>query len=174
MEAIWGTLFVVPQPDCWAKLRWKQQALGAGKANRSPTHSTAASLSCSSAWACRNSSRAASCAAWHSPGRRAELRALNHVREKKHLHMAVGQNHWYHFGVGAPAVLVYFSGDWDVHWGYGILTHGHMIASCKAISQALTLTLCCSRLHFPCRWSNTGGEFSFQRTSQAFLPWRTP
>ena len=29
-----------------------------------------------------------------------------------------------HFGVGAP-ILVYFSGDWDVHWGYGILTHGH-------------------------------------------------
>ena len=24
-----------------------------------------------------------------------------------------------HFGT-------YFSGDWDVHWGYGILTHGHM------------------------------------------------
>ena len=22
----------------------------------------------------------------------------------------------------------YFSGDWDVHWGYGILTHGHMSA----------------------------------------------
>ena len=21
----------------------------------------------------------------------------------------------------------YFSGDWDVHWGYGILTHGHML-----------------------------------------------
>ena len=21
----------------------------------------------------------------------------------------------------------YFSGDWDVHWGYGLLTHGHMI-----------------------------------------------
>ena len=20
----------------------------------------------------------------------------------------------------------YFSGDWDVHWGYGILTHGHL------------------------------------------------
>ena len=20
----------------------------------------------------------------------------------------------------------YFSGDWDVHWGYGILTHGHI------------------------------------------------
>ena len=40
--------------------------------------------------------------------------------------MAVGQNQWYHFGVGAPPILVYFSGDWDVHWGYGIWTHGHM------------------------------------------------
>ena len=40
--------------------------------------------------------------------------------------MAVGQNQWHHFGVGAPPILVYFSGDWDVHWGYGLLTHGHM------------------------------------------------
>ena len=31
--------------------------------------------------------------------------------------MAVGQNQWYHFGVGAPPILVYVSGDWDVHWG---------------------------------------------------------
>ena len=38
--------------------------------------------------------------------------------------MAVGQNKWYHFEVGAPPILVYLSGDWDVHWGYGILTHG--------------------------------------------------
>ena len=38
----------------------------------------------------------------------------------------MGQNEWYHFGVGAPPILVYFSGDWDVHWGHGILTHGHM------------------------------------------------
>ena len=28
--------------------------------------------------------------------------------------------------VGAKLVLVYSSGDWDVHWGYGILTQGHM------------------------------------------------
>ena len=41
--------------------------------------------------------------------------------------MAVGQNQWYHFGVGAPPVLVYFSGDWDVHVGYGVLTHGHVV-----------------------------------------------
>ena len=32
--------------------------------------------------------------------------------------MAVGQNQWYHFGVGAPPISVYFCGDWDVHWGY--------------------------------------------------------
>ena len=34
--------------------------------------------------------------------------------------MAVGQNQWYHFGVGAPPVLVFFffCGNWDVHWGY--------------------------------------------------------
>ena len=32
-----------------------------------------------------------------------------------------------HFGVGAPPILVYFSGEWDIHWGYGFLTHGHLI-----------------------------------------------
>ena len=32
-------------------------------------------------------------------------------------HLAVGQNQWYHFGVGAPPILVYFTGDWDVHSG---------------------------------------------------------
>ena len=26
-------------------------------------------------------------------------------------HMAVGENQWYHFGVGAPPILVYFGGD---------------------------------------------------------------
>ena len=34
--------------------------------------------------------------------------------------MAVGQNQWYHFGVGAPPILGYLSGDWDVHWGYDL------------------------------------------------------
>ena len=37
---------------------------------------------------------------------------------------AMVQNQWYHFGMGAPPILVYFSGDWDVHWGNGLLTHG--------------------------------------------------
>ena len=40
--------------------------------------------------------------------------------------MAVGQNQWWHFGVGAPPILVYVSGDWDVLWGYGLWTHGYM------------------------------------------------
>ena len=30
------------------------------------------------------------------------------------IHLAVGQHQWYHIGVGAPRILVYFSGDWDV------------------------------------------------------------
>ena len=44
-------------------------------------------------------------------------------------HMAVGQNQWYHFGVGAPPILEpIFSGDWDVHWGVTrLLTHGHIM-----------------------------------------------
>ena len=29
----------------------------------------------------------------------------------------MGQNQWNHVGVGAPPILVYFNGDWDVHWG---------------------------------------------------------
>ena len=28
--------------------------------------------------------------------------------------------------VNSPPILSYFSGDWDVHWGYGILTRGHL------------------------------------------------
>ena len=45
------------------------------------------------------------------------------------------QNQWYHFGVGAPLMLVYFSGDWDVHWGYGFLTHGHLSLWCPVAGQ---------------------------------------
>ena len=37
----------------------------------------------------------------------------------------MGQNQWYHFGVGAPPILVYFSRDLDFHWVYDLaLTHG--------------------------------------------------
>ena len=37
--------------------------------------------------------------------------------------MAMVQNQWCHFGLGASPILVYFSGDWDVHWEYRVLTH---------------------------------------------------
>ena len=33
--------------------------------------------------------------------------------------------------MNSPPILVYLSGDWDVHWGItGVLTHGHMGVSC--------------------------------------------
>ena len=41
--------------------------------------------------------------------------------------LAVGQHQWLHFGVGAPPILVYFSGDSDVHWGYRVLTQTHLM-----------------------------------------------
>ena len=31
-----------------------------------------------------------------------------------------------HFKIGAPPIIVYFSGDWDVHWTYGVLIHGQV------------------------------------------------
>ena len=42
------------------------------------------------------------------------------------LAFSFGTHRWYHFGVGAPPILVYVSGDWDVHWGLGLLTHGQI------------------------------------------------
>ena len=40
----------------------------------------------------------------------------------------LGQNHGHPFGVGefTSHSRLYFSGGWDVHWGYGVLTHGQM------------------------------------------------
>ena len=67
--------------------------------------------------------------------------------------MAVGQNQWYHFGVGAPPILVYFSGDWDVHWGYGLFTHGHVVqkqrASCRFLSPLFGQENTEARLAYP-------------------------
>ena len=36
-----------------------------------------------------------------------------------------------HFGVGefTSHFRTYFSGDWDVHWNYGSLTHGFLMFS---------------------------------------------
>ena len=59
--------------------------------------------------------------------KRATPRGEVGLNEKTHpRHMAGGQHQWYHFVVGAPPLLVYVNGDWDVHWGYEILAHGHI------------------------------------------------
>ena len=55
-----------------------------------------------------------------------KIRDVRRRRKTRGTNMAVGQNQSYHFGVGAQPILVYFSGEGDVHCGYGILTHGHM------------------------------------------------
>ena len=44
--------------------------------------------------------------------------------------MAVGQNQWYHFGVGAPPIFSL------VYWGYGRLTHGQMdVCVCACVGS---------------------------------------
>ena len=60
-------------------------------------------------------------------------------------HMAVAQNQWYHFGVGAPPILVYFSGDWDVHWGYDLDFDPWPHGSRPLLGGKVTV----SSLHFP-------------------------
>ena len=50
-----------------------------------------------------------------------------------HSHMGVDQWLWvkidgipFYFEVGTTHFRTEFSGDWDVHWGYGILTHSYI------------------------------------------------
>ena len=61
-----------------------------------------------------------------SPDRGRPLRGSLSRHPPTNAFVPVGQHQLYHFGLGAPPILVYFSGDWDVHWGYGLLTHSHM------------------------------------------------
>ena len=43
------------------------------------------------------------------------------------LHVAMVQYQWQHFRIGAPPILEpILGGDWDVHWGYGVLIHGRV------------------------------------------------
>ena len=55
--------------------------------------------------------------------------------------LAVGQNQWYHSGVGEITThfRTYLSGGWDVHWVYRILTHGHL---CLCFADALGWGCC--------------------------------
>ena len=60
---------------------------------------------------------------------------------EKAWHAAVGQDQWYHFGVGAPPILLYFSGDWDVHTGTGFgpmaMCSPHVLNSVPFFSRRL-------------------------------------
>ena len=46
----------------------------------------------------------------------------------------------WHFGAGAPPILVYFSGGWDVHWGYGLSTHGRLNSGVSCVLQGVAFT----------------------------------
>ena len=56
--------------------------------------------------------------------------------------MAMVQNQWYHFGIGefTTRFRLYFSGDWDVHWGYdlGFCDHCLVCLSCSTRSACTT------------------------------------
>ena len=58
------------------------------------------------------------------------------------------QNQWCHFGVGEFAThFSLFSGDWDVHRGYGILTPGQMAGARSTVSaDAQSLRIPCGGL----------------------------
>ena len=49
------------------------------------------------------------------------------------------QNQWYHFGISAPPNFVYFSGDWDVYWGYDL-----DFAPCPNEDEALARRTSCA------------------------------
>ena len=46
--------------------------------------------------------------------------------QRIHLAVVVKSNNIPFWGRCTTHFRTYFSGDWDVHWWYGILTHGHL------------------------------------------------
>ena len=62
-----------------------------------------------------------------------------------------------HFGAGAPPILVYFSGDWDVYWGYDLDFDPWSFGSLQRL---------CHRYHwFLQSWSSRGSMHLFHHTS---------
>ena len=86
-------------------------------------------------------------------------------------HMAVGQNQCYHVGVGAPPILVYFSGDWNVHWGTGFLTHGHMTARKRFRGPQPRITEKC---YSPLLEPKIAGRNRRNEMRTYFHPWSPP
>ena len=76
---------------------------------------------CHSSWACLQVSGIFCDSTWHEWFMRFLALAINLSESGLSRDLAMVQNQWYHFGIGAPPILVCFSGDWDVHWGYGVL-----------------------------------------------------
>ena len=64
----------------------------------------------------------ASTVCWWMP--RGEIWAEDDLSEMAVVVKANGMPFW---GRCTTHFRTYFSGDWDVHWGYGILTHGQMV-----------------------------------------------
>ena len=60
------------------------------------------------------------------------LRNTNVVQDKFENASHIGSKPMVPFWGRCPPILVYFRWDWDVHWGYGLLTHGHI--GCGPIS----------------------------------------
>ena len=55
--------------------------------------------------------------------------------------MAVGQNQWYHFwGRCTTHFRTYFSGDWDVHWGYDLAFEKPMAKAVLRCTHGLVAT----------------------------------
>ena len=52
---------------------------------------------------------------------------LSALLESQFFEASPGHVQWYHFGVGAPPIFVYSSGDGDVRWGYGVMTHSTIL-----------------------------------------------
>ena len=95
----------------------------------------------------------------------------SHLKAIRH-EMAVGQNQWYHVGVGAPPILGFFSGDWDVHWGTGFWPMAKSF--CKVPAQHtghhLPAMLACSTetgFNCACNFGDASKRVCTQFTSEA-------
>ena len=93
-----------------------------------------------------NARQAGTCGKAHRnlPGERCLARNPRFGRRCGHGSKPMGS----HFGIGAPPILVYCIGHFDVHW-YEILTHGH-VGEASRRSQRASPTKVWQRKHEQC------------------------
>ena len=91
---------------------------------------------------------------WSGPW--GEVAGVSLGEAQNQLHLTTwSKNQWYHFWIAAPPILVFFSGDWDVHWGCGVSTYGYFwpkVRACKGPSQMVRLNV-----QGGCSWLRLGG-----------------